>query len=686
MLALSLLLAAAPLAVPRLPLKSLVLYENGVGYFERKGPMVAGAVAEIPLEPGQLDDALKSMVVVSERGVASVEFAPPLSAEAARAMAGMPEPEGQRDLSSLLRALQGVEVKVARLEGQSARGRVVEVADEEERDLKGNPLQKPTLLLFGEAGLQRVRLEELASVRPVDPAVQLAWYRATGSASAQPERQSLKVRSASGGGSVAVGYTTEAPVWRTTYRLVLQSAAQQPGRLQGFALVHNDSDEAWEGVKVTLASGRPTSFLFPLAGPRYGRRELVSPEDGLDPAPQLATAEAREHLRGALGGTVGLGAIGTVGHGYGMGSGSGSIALHGSSAGGGGVTSGASDLLSGEGPTPLDPAAVSEAGELFLYTVTEPVFLGARKSALLPIIDRGVTAERVTVIAGSEARLAVRLSNSTPLTLEGGTVSVFTDGAYAGESQIDRIKPNEVRVVPHGEDLDLEQHRTLTTTEGPVKAVRKNGSVVELHRVDRKSWRLELTSRSEKKRTVLFELGSGAGYRVTAGAEEDVRSPGQPRYARLALAPKEKRTAEVVEEGAIVERVPVEQLTSSRLDALLARQLDALVRATLVALRSEAGRAEAAAERVRKIDARLHQLEGDSARLRDDLAAAGKGGAAKVAEDLGRRLLLLEDELGKLRLEREQAEKVVGAARSQALQLVSGQGERSRALPSQHDG
>ncbi|MBL8957077.1 MAG: hypothetical protein JNK82_40260, partial [Myxococcaceae bacterium] len=484
MLALTLtLLAAAP---PKLPLKSLMLYENGVGYFERKGPMTAGSVAEIPLEPGQLDDALKSMVVVSDKGVASVEFAPPLAADAARAMAGMPEPEGPRDLSTLLQALQGVDVKVTRLDGQVAKGRVVDVANEEERDEKGNPLNKPTLMLFGEAGLQRLRLDALASVRPVDAAVQLAWDRATGAGAAQPERQSLKVRSSSAGGTVAVGYTTEAPVWRTTYRLVLGKS--QP-RLQAFALVHNDSDEAWEGVKVSLASGKPTSFLFPLAGPRYGRRELKTPDDGLDTAPQLVTAEAREHLRGPLGGSSGVGGLGLTGHGSGGGGsayGYGGIGTVGRGAGTGTGTSsvGVSDILV-DGPTPLAPAAVSEAGELFLYTVAEPVFLGARKSALLPIIDRGVTAEEVTVLEAGAATLAVRFTNSTPLTLEGGTLAIFTGGAYAGEAQIDRVKPNEVRVVTHGEDLDLERSGGTKSTEGPVKVVRKNGNVVELHRVDR---------------------------------------------------------------------------------------------------------------------------------------------------------------------------------------------------------
>jgi hypothetical protein len=679
-LAFGLVTAAAP--PQRLPLKSLMLYENGVGYFERKGAMAASAVAEIPLEPGQLDDALKSMVVVSEKGVASVEFAPPLSAEAARAMAGMPEPDAQRDLSALLRSLQGVDVKVTRLEGAGGRGRVVEVAEEQEYDLKGNPIPAPTLMLFGDAGLQRFKLSELASVRPTDSAVQLAWDRAAGSTSAQPEHQSLKVRSGASGGTVAVGYTTEAPVWRTTYRLVLakdpsassgQAHGPVPGsmaRLQGFALVHNDSDEAWEGVKVTLASGRPTSFLFPLAGPRYSRRELKSPEDGLDAAPQLSSAEAQQHLRGSS--TIGMGSISTYGHGagaVGYGSGSGSVSTVFGHQGLGGELHGASDLLS-DGPTPLEPAAVSEAGELFLYTVSEPVFLSARKSALLPIIDRGVNAEEVTVLDGTNAWLSVRLSNSTPLTLEGGTVSVFTDGAYAGESQIDRVKPNEVRIVRHGEDLDLELKQENFSVDGAVQAVRRKGELVEFHRIDRQTHKLTLTSRAEKKRTLLFELGR-EGYRVVSGAEEDVRSPGQPRYARLTLEPKEKRTTEVVEEGAVVERVALEKLDSKWLDRLLAAKVSPEVHATLAMLKQEALRAEGAAARVAKIDDRLKELDGEAARLREDLAALLKAGAHKVVDELGDRLLAVEVEQTKLRAEREEASKLMRSARDAALSKVA---------------
>jgi hypothetical protein len=165
--ALLLMLLAAPPGQARLPLKTLVLYENGVGYFERRGNVPTGSVAEIPLEPGQLDDALKSLVVMSAQGVASVEFAPPLSAEAARAMAGLPERDQQASLTNLCRSLTGVEVEVRRAGGAAVKGRVIEVAEEalERVDKEGHPVTEPTLLVFGDAGLAKVPLRLRVSSR-----------------------------------------------------------------------------------------------------------------------------------------------------------------------------------------------------------------------------------------------------------------------------------------------------------------------------------------------------------------------------------------------------------------------------------------------------------------------------------------------------------------------------------------
>jgi hypothetical protein len=149
--------------------------------------------------------------------------------------------------------------------------------------------------------------------------------------------------------------------------------------------------------------------------------------------------------------------------------------------------------------------------------------LGARKSALLPIVDSATKAERVTLL-DDEGRVftAVRLENTTPLTLEGGTLSVFADGAYSGETQIDRVKPGEVRVLKHGEDLDLEVSRSTSREEGAVRKARitglEGGRLLELTRVDRLVHRVDFTSRTDVARAVLVQL-TEEKYRVVAGGE-----------------------------------------------------------------------------------------------------------------------------------------------------------------------
>ena len=56
---------------------------------------------------------------------------------------------------------------------------------------------------------------------------------------------------------VQVSYVTEAPVWKTSYRLVLDPNGKP--FLQGWAVVENPTDEDWAGVQMALVSGRPAN-------------------------------------------------------------------------------------------------------------------------------------------------------------------------------------------------------------------------------------------------------------------------------------------------------------------------------------------------------------------------------------------------------------------------------------------
>jgi len=56
----------------RLPLKRVVLYKSGVGYFEHAGPVRGNEDIHIDFTTGQLNDALKSLTAVDLSGGKSV--------------------------------------------------------------------------------------------------------------------------------------------------------------------------------------------------------------------------------------------------------------------------------------------------------------------------------------------------------------------------------------------------------------------------------------------------------------------------------------------------------------------------------------------------------------------------------------------------------------------------------------
>jgi len=262
---------------PVLPLDKVRLYESGVGYYERAGNL-DGKGAALPVPSAHLDDAIKSLVVLSRDGsIEDISFDSRLSPAVARARAGLPpDADKEVDLAALLTTLKGNAVE-ARSGRERLRGRLVDVhvvrpgqvgfidressASRESSDDKDrkNPPQSPQLhitLLTEDGTFRRLDTATLAGIRPLDAdrrrrfEAALAAEESSGSQVATTMTLDASVR-----GPVRIGYLAEAPIWRTTFRLVF--ADKGNATLQGWALVHNDTDEDWSGVSLELVNGRP---------------------------------------------------------------------------------------------------------------------------------------------------------------------------------------------------------------------------------------------------------------------------------------------------------------------------------------------------------------------------------------------------------------------------------------------
>src|SRR3954462_6837966 len=107
-----------------LQLSKVVLYRNGVGYFERGGS-VSGDMFTIRVRKDQVNDLLKSLTVVERAGGRAVSISMPLDprawANAAIATLG----PGSGSLAEVLDKLRGTEVTLRTNDGDVLRGRVL---------------------------------------------------------------------------------------------------------------------------------------------------------------------------------------------------------------------------------------------------------------------------------------------------------------------------------------------------------------------------------------------------------------------------------------------------------------------------------------------------------------------------------------------------------------------------------
>lgn len=685
-------------SVSILPLKSLRLYETGVGYFERSGSIGSNNTG-LPLPAGHLDDALKTLVLLSPDGAARVSgiaFPTSVSKGMGRALAGLPQ-NGDDAVTyrDLLVALKGANIEVRTAHGPVS-GRLIDVlgssdgaitapaaseADgarkknknkNEDSDGASDPLPAPgsselTLLLLSSQGeLVRLSTAAISSLRPQDPHFAGRLRTALDAVTQRGAQSQRMLRLLSrDGGPVTLGYVSETPLWRVTYRLVLNEP-QKSAALQGWALIHNDTDEEWRGVRVHLVSGRPDSYLFPLAAPRYSRRQLITPENEASTVPQLlgTTADKMwgDHIEESYGsgglslsghgmggggtgsGTIGLGSIGTVGHGRGAVSSSDSQ----------------SSLLQVGNLASVAQATGTESGALFTYSLNEPLDLRAHGSALIPFVSEAIEAEVISWMesAGSPARSGIRLVNGTHQTLPSGPLAVFNDGGLAGESALDRMKPGERRFIQFGHDLDVELTTVRSQSKNETQRLTFDHDRLEEHFLRKQDVIYRVVNRSGMARTLYMGLGLGANARVQGADRLDFDTESKHAVAIFELPPKSSVERAVSTVEGIQHPTELKKLRAAgMLESAASAAVPAAEKAILIEAAARQKELEEAGKENERTHVEIKKTDSEIARLREHLKAMGHETAAGAAQNpVLKRILDAEDRLTALQKKLEQLE------------------------------
>lgn len=723
-----------------LPVKRVVLYKSGVGYFEHLGNVRDTQDVTVAFTSGQLDDVLKSLTVLDLDGgrISGVEYgsAAPLS----RQLGDLRLPVSDKpSLTEFLSALRGTRLEV-RSGANVISGRLLSI-ERKTRISGGTTLEVDYIALLADnSELRTTELSPAFSVRLLEPGLSAKMGRFLDVVSAGREadvRRMTISTSGSGDRSLFVSYLSEVPVWKTTYRLVLSAKAKP--LLQGWAIVDNTVGEDWEKVQLSLVSGAPHSFIQNLSQPYYARRPVVPLPQMAAIAPQtyeatLTTGNAQlsgvvrdpsgvvipnvsvnaydsngsliastrtdgsgryqfsevgngpvrlnvnaqgfhpQVINGVvappgqsvsqdvslqLGSTaqtvnveasVGKAnletssALPSAGRSLGSGAalGPNQAQLKRAAAGsGGGFVSGSSAGLGG-GSYAVETARAAaqsaanaqELGDLFEYKIKEPITIRKNRSALVPIVQASITADKVSVWnerTGLQRPLrALWLNNSSGLTLDGGSFSVIEDETFAGEGVFDPIRPGEKRLVSYATDLALIASSRNTTEHDRVTRVLVAKGVMTMHSEIREKNTYTFRNEDTTPRTVIVEHPFRIGY--------DLRGDVQPvettaAWKRFQLPVPAKETASLVVEEARTERngYQISNLTGDQI-ALFVREksIDSTVEA---ALRRVLAQKEVVANLGNEKDARdteTSEIFDDQQRLRENMKAL-KGSAEEKA-------------------------------------------------------
>lgn len=758
-------------AAATLPVRKVILYKTGVGYFQHLGQVRGDQKVGIDFTSRQLNDVLQSLTVLDLNGgrIAGVNYNSEASLSQRLGMLRLPLEE-KTDLSKFYAALRG-----ARLEVRSGttvmEGRLLSV-ERKTRVSGGTTLEVDLATLVSDPGeVRSVEITPGVSVRLAERDVtqEVGRYLSLLASMRQEDLRRMTITAnGSGERQLFVSYISEVPIWKTTYRIVLSSKGESEPLLQGWAIVDNTVGEDWNNVELSLVAGAPQSFIQQLSQPNYARRPVV-------PLPQNAQLMPQTHDSAMTGGFAGLSGVvldqsgasipgatmqvysptgelaattttddqgqyvigelpaanyrveftrpgfqKTVMQGVSLGggrertqnvtlqvgvstqtvtvtaeaatlntesaqvseraghAGSGSQLGSGRGVGGGrGFGEGG-----GTGGGVFNAGAVAEArramsaaaegsdlGDLFEYKLKDRLTIHKNESALVPIVQVHVATEKVSLWNASlnspRPLRALWLTNSSPLTLDGGSFSVLENETFAGEGLTDAIKPGEKRLLSYAADLGV---RVDSKTEGEpqqVTRVRIARGVMLQTGESRQDASYTIRNDDTTPRTVLIEHPLRAGWTISEGGPKPEETTSNSYRFRETIEPKSTVKFTVRESRPLDTRFRLTNLTDDQIAIFLQQNsINPEIEAAFHKIVAQKDQVASLDAEIARREAETTKIYDDQQRLRENLKAL-KGSAEERAltqrytqqlADQETRLETLQRESADLQTKRDQAQ------------------------------
>jgi hypothetical protein len=596
-----------------IPLKRVVLFTSGVGFFEHDGEVSGDARVDLTFNSRAMNDLLMSLVVEDLGGgkVSTVGY-PSKTPIAETLKTFSIDLSGRPTLAQLLDQVRGEQVE---LEAPSKIiGTIVGVGKRKKIVAPNEVVESDVLDLLTDSGLRAIPLDTASRVKLLNARLDADLRKALAvlaTAHGADQRTVTLHFLGKGQRPVRIGYVQEMPTWQCSYRLVLDET--KPAWLQSWATVDNITDTDWNNVSLSLVSGRPISFRMDLYEPlfvprpevkldlysalrpqRYGealqKSELERRARELDK--NAALAERADALKAG-------------------------VAAAPAAPGAGGV---AWDLRRGVEAV----SSASAVGELVQYTVATPVTLTRQRSALLPIINTAIKGEKVAIydetVLAKHPLNGLKLVNPTDLYLMPGPITVLDGGTFAGDAIIDGIAPHGERLISYGVDLDVEvAPEAKPSPEQIVKVQLVKGVMTVTQKLTRaKVYNIKNTGTKPQKLLILYP--SDPAWTLVEPQQATEKTRNQYRFA-VASKAGEPTTFVVREERTVGQQITLSNVNEDQIRFYLSSTT--VSDKTKAALADIFKRKQAIGELAGKrqqLEGQVQSIDKDQARIRQNMA------------------------------------------------------------------
>ena len=498
----TMLLCVSLLDAADLPIRQVVLYKHGVGYFERSGVIPAGDTARLDFKAEEMNDVLKSLMINGKTElVAGLRYDSSIPLD--QKLADFPfRIDASQPLSGVLDQLKGSRVEM-QIGSEKVAGDVVAartVAAE-----KDHAERQHIVLLLDSGAMHTFDLDAASSIRFTDVKLQTQFrdYLGALTASRSKDKRSVYIDgNSTAARDITASYIIPAPIWKSSYRLLFPEAGEPV--LEGWAIVDNTTGEDWNNVQMALVSGKPISFITELYSPRYIARQ----------AAELPEQEAQRAI-------IYSGATSTAASVDGSGQ---ADARFAPSAGLMLRQPMAKTSHSSQAPgnwfsqSSVVPSAMGfEVADLFEYRIAQPVTIKKNESAMLPFLQDKIKARKIVVYSDMSAAHplnAAELTNSTAKTLDGGPITVYERGSYAGEALVETVKANDKRLISYGVDLGTRITANIGSEERQERDIHLSRGVLNVRAAVIRKTNYSIRNVDAKPKTLIIEHSLNEPFRV----------------------------------------------------------------------------------------------------------------------------------------------------------------------------